>query len=141
MKKMEEFLEANGLDTLHILHNNHYPYGKYGICGSRGWVNIGNEQEQSAKVLAREVQRLEVSICSAEQAGLEPVVFLHYPPMFGSNCNYDILDVLYRHHITRCYYGHIHGYSHRYAITGERDGIDFHMVSSDYLGFRPEFIF
>ena len=141
MKKMEEFLEANGLDTLHILHNNHYPYGKYGICGSRGWVNIGNEQEQSAKVLAREVQRLEVSICSAEQAGLEPVVFLHYPPMFGSSCNYDILDVLYRHHITRCYYGHIHGYSHRYAITGERDGIDFHMVSSDYLGFRPEFIF
>ena len=64
MKKMTEFLETNGLDTLHILHNNHYPYGEYGICGSRGWVNIGNEQEQSAKVLAREVQRLEVSILS-----------------------------------------------------------------------------
>lgn len=140
LKKMEDFFATNGLDTLHILHNNHYAFGEYGICGTRGWVNMGNEEPANAKVLAREVQRLEVSIRSAINAGLTPIVFLHYPPVYGNVCNYDILDVLYRYEIKRCYYGHIHGHSHKNAITGERDGILFRMISSDYLQFYPELV-
>ncbi len=139
-KKMDDFFQANGLETLHILHNNCYPFDRYGICGTRGWVNIGNEEPQNAKVLAREVQRLEVSIAAAESAGLEPIVFLHYPPMYGATNNYDILDVLYRHDIRRCYYGHLHGPSHKKAITGNQEGIFFRMISGDFLEFQPEFV-
>lgn len=50
-------------------------------------------------MLAREAGRLETSLCSAEAAGLEPIVFLHYPPIYGTEYNYDILDVMYRHNI------------------------------------------
>ena len=62
MKKMQQFFADNGFDSLHILHNNHYAFQQYGICGTRGWVSI-NGETADAKVLAREVQRLEVSVC------------------------------------------------------------------------------
>ena len=135
-KKMEDFFKVKSFSTLDILHNNCFGYEKYGICGTRGWVSINGETADE-KVLKREVQRLETSVTLAESQGLEPLVFLHYPPIYANTCNYDILDVLYRHNIKRCYYGHLHGSSHRYTINGERDGVDFQLISGDFLQFRP----
>ena len=110
MKKMQDFLKTEGFSAIKILHNNHFKYGEYGICGTRGWVNIPGE-DQDEKVLRREVQRLETSIKSALSENLKPLVFMHYPPIFASNFNYDILEILYRYNIGECYYGHIHGRS------------------------------
>ena len=42
-KKMEDFFAAEGCTSIKILHNNHYRYGEYGICGTRGWVNMPGE--------------------------------------------------------------------------------------------------
>lgn len=138
MKKMEEFLDAEGFNTIKILHNNHFRYEKYGICGTRGWVNMPGET-QDEKVLKREVQRLETSIRSALSEDLEPIVFLHYPPIFATNFNYDILEILYRYNIKDCYYGHIHGRSaHELCVTNTYDGINFHLIAGDYLQFTPE---
>ena len=75
LSKLNKFIEENGFDSIKFLHNNHYPYGKYGICGTRGWINE-TEVPADAKVLAREAQRLEVSIQSALKEKLEPIVFL-----------------------------------------------------------------
>ena len=141
MKKMQGFLAENQLDTLRILHNNCYAYGAYGICGTRGWVNMDPETAgaDDAKVSAREAQRLAVSLSSAEQLGLKPLAFLHYPPVYGASCNYPILEVLWQHPVTDCWYGHIHGRSQqKYAINGERDGIRYHLVSGDYVQFIPQ---
>ena len=140
-KKMEDFFAAEGFGTLKILHNNHYRYENYGICGTRGWVNgtDGSRDVQDEKVLKREVQRLEMSIQSALKEELEPLVFMHYPPIFASNFNYDILEVLYRYNIKACYYGHIHGRSaHELCVTSTYDGIDFHLIAGDYLQFVSE---
>lgn len=135
--KMNKFLAENGFDNIFILHNNHYAYESYGICGTRGWINDDSEPAD-AKVLAREAQRLETSIASAENAGLEPLVFLHYPPLYGNEYNPDLLEVMYRHNIKRCWYGHIHGRKgHQNAVNGERDGIVFQLVSADYVQFCP----
>ena len=135
--KMENFFDSRGLTTLKILHNNHYQYKEYGICGTRGWINETTEPAD-AKVLAREAARLDMSIKSAVNVGLIPIVFLHYPPIYAGNYNYDILNVLYQHNIKQCFYGHIHGKSSNYAINGERDGINFKLIASDYLQFCPE---
>ncbi len=138
MSKMTAFFEQNQLSSLHILHNNCYAYENFGICGTRGWVNIDKEEPANAKVIAREAQRLDVSIAAAEQQGLTPIVFLHYPPIYGDNCNYGILEVLWKHQISDCYYGHLHGSgSHRYAVCGERDGVKYHLISGDYIQFSP----
>lgn len=140
MKKMTEFLEINQFSSIHILHNNHYAFGPYGICGTRGWVSM-NGEKADAKILAREVQRLEVSINSAEQAGLKPIVFLHYPPIYKNSMNFELLEVLYRHRIEQCYYGHIHGRKgHNFAFQGPYEGTQMHMISGDYLQFIPKFI-
>lgn len=137
-KKMDDFLIAEGCRSIEILHNNHFRYGNYGICGTRGWVSIKGET-QDEKVLKREVQRLETSIQSALAENLQPIVFLHYPPIFATNFNYDILDVLYHNNIKDCYYGHIHGRSaHELCIKNTYDGINFHLISGDYLQFIPE---
>ncbi len=134
--KMENFFKENSFDTLNILFNNCYEYNNFGICGTRGWVSINGDTENE-KVMAREVQRLEVSIRDALSKNLEPVVFMHYPPVYGASCNYDILDILFKYKIKRCFYGHIHGYSQRDAITGIQDDIEYDMISSDYLHFAP----
>ena len=137
-KKMDDFLSVEGLDSIKILHNNCYSYENYGICGTRGWVSI-NGESQDEKILMREVQRLETSISLAVAQNLEPIVFLHYPPIFAGSFNYDILQVLYRHNIKNCYYGHIHGRSaHELCIKNTYDDINFHLIAGDYLQFIPQ---
>lgn len=135
--KMEKFYVEKKFNTLNILHNNHYQYEKYGICGTRGWINE-TVVESDKKVLLREAGRLNTSIVSAKNQGLIPIVFLHYPPIYATNYNYEILEVLHNHDIKQCYYGHIHGKSCDYAINGERDGINYTLISSDYLQFSPK---
>lgn len=136
-KKMEDTFSFWGFDTLNILHNNHFAYENYGICGTRGWVNMPDESAD-AKVLAREAGRLSVSIGSAVKEGLKPLVFMHYPPVYGSSINLDILDVLFKYDIKKCWYGHLHGPAIKNALNGEREGIDFKLISSDFLQFCPE---
>ncbi len=36
-----------------------------------------------------------------------------------------------------CYYGHLHGASHKLAIEGLWDGVNFRLLAADYLNFRP----
>jgi len=134
--KMEKFFIENNLTTLNILHNNHYSYENIGICGTRGWINETSAPADK-KVLAREAGRLSASIESALKENLTPVVFLHYPPIYANEYNYDILEVLHKYGIKKCFYGHIHGRGHNFAINGTRDGIDYKLVASDYLQFCP----
>lgn len=134
--KVRAFFLENGLNTLEILHNNSIAAEGLAICGSRGWL-FETGQAFDAKIINREAIRLELSIAEAEKSGLRPVVFLHYPPVYGENESPQILDVLTRHQIGYCYYGHIHASGCRYAIDGTYLGIRFRLVSSDYLGFDP----
>lgn len=137
LSKLNAFLAENNFDTIKFLHNNHYSYENYGICGTRGWINE-TSVPADAKVLAREAQRLEVSIKSALNENLEPIVFMHYPPVFGNESNYDILDVMYKYNVKECYYGHLHGNAHKYAICGEREGINFNLIAADFVQFCPK---
>lgn len=135
--KMEDFFKQNNLDTLNILHNNFFAYDEnYGICGSRGWINESGKA-QDKKILDREAKRLEASILPCIESGREPIVFLHYPPLYQETVCNEIYDVLKAYNVKKCYYGHIHGNGYRYAIDGLYDGIDFHLVSCDYLNFEP----
>jgi hypothetical protein len=135
--KMNAFLEANGLRTIRFLHNNSFSYGAYALCGTRGWFKDEEtaDKERNRKVLNREVMRLEMSLGAAE-VGKPILCFLHYPPLYqGYECP-EILETLQKYPVERCYFGHLHGLGHRRAIEGERFGIDFSLVSADYLDFK-----
>lgn len=134
--KVEKFWADNGFKTLHLVQNDHYQIGSSAVCGTRGWINDDSEPAD-AKVIAREAIRLEMSIKSALDAGLKPVVFLHYPPLYASAENLDILEVLHKYEIKNCFYGHLHGKTHAFAVNGTRDGITYQLVSADFLHFDP----
>jgi predicted phosphohydrolase len=134
--KFYKFCEENGYSNQFILNNNHYEYDGYAICGTRGWFfeeDHGSEHDE--KVFKRELLRLEASLKSA--GDLPKMVFLHYPPKYkGYECK-EILQLLEKYDVRRCFYGHLHGASHALAMEGIWDGIDFKLVAADKLGFQP----
>jgi len=136
--KMERFFAENGFDTLNILHNNCYEYEGKALCGTRGWFFEENAGPQSAKVFNREVMRLEMSLRAAGDR--EKICFLHYPPLYhGYSCP-EIIELLEKYQVRACYYGHLHGGSHRLAKEGTFGNVAYYLVSADYLRFTPKII-
>ena len=134
--KFYKFCDEHGFSNMHILNNNCYEYDGWAICGTRGWFF---EEERSGqhdeKVFRRELIRLEASLKAAEE--MKKMVFLHYPPRYkGYECR-EILDLLVKYEVRMCYYGHLHGGSHKLAMEGPWDGVEFRLVASDYTGFKP----
>ena len=135
--KFNKFCEANGFHDMHLLNNNHFDYGDWAICGTRGWFfEEDRHGAHDEKVFKRELCRLEASLKSA---GEKPkMVFLHYQPRYkGYECR-EILDLLEKYGVRRCYYGHLHGGSHRLAMEGMWDGVEFRLVAADYIDFKPQ---
>ena len=130
------FFQEKGFERIKILNNNAYLADGISVCGTRGWIN-DDSAPFDAKLLNREAGRLEMSVIEGEKLGDEVVAFLHYPPIFGAEKNYYMLDVMKKHGITRCYYGHVHGAAIKKAFNGEHDGIAFQITSCDCVNFTP----
>ena len=139
MRKMETFLNQNEMNTIRFLHNNTITVGDIAVCGSRGWF-FDAEESADNKVLHREAGRLRTSINLAKETGLEPVVFLHYPPITQNMVCEEIYNVLLETGVRRCYYGHLHGPSMTRSINSVRDGIEFALISCDFLAFAPKLV-
>lgn len=137
--KFYKFCEENGFSDMLILNNNHYEYDGYAVCGTRGWFfEEERSGEHDEKVFKRELLRLEASLKAAGE--LPKIVFLHYPPRYkGYECQ-EILDILQRYDVRRCFYGHLHGASHGLAQEGVWDGIEFKLVAADKLNFKPHLV-
>ena len=135
-KKTDTFFADNGLDSISILHNNSFVFeDRYSICGTRGWFYEEESDPHHEKILNRECIRLETSINSAGDR--EKIVFLHYPPKYNAYECTEILDILKKHSIRHCYYGHIHSKACTSAFNGELNGTMFRLISADYLNFVP----
>lgn len=134
--KFKKFCEINGFENQFILNNNHFEYDGWAICGTRGWFfEEERSGEHDEKVFKRELLRLEASLKSAGE--LPKLVFLHYPPRYkGYQCD-EILQLLEKYEVRRCFYGHLHGPSHKLAMEGLWDGVEFRLVSADFLDFKP----
>ena len=134
--KFQKFCSENGFENMCLLNNNCFEYGDFAICGTRGWFF---EEERSGqhdeKVFRRELKRLEASLKAAGEK--QKLVFLHYPPRYkGYECR-EILELLEKYEVRRCFYGHLHGGSHKLAMEGQWDGVEFRLVAADYIGFKP----
>ena len=134
--KFYKFCEENGFHDMYILNNNFFEYEDWAICGTRGWFF---EEERSGqhdeKVFKRELIRLEASLKAAGDR--RKMVFLHYPPRYkGYECR-EILDLLEKYEVRRCFYGHLHGGSHKLAMEGQWDSVEVRRVAADYIGFKP----
>ena len=151
LTKLNKLCLENGLNTLKFLYNNAYAAEDFIICGSRGWyIDESNrkmpQEADYQKIVAREAIRLELSLEEAvklrekmlaeDGISREILVFLHFPPDFRGYICREIVAVLQKYGIKRCYYGHIHGVYDipRSEVSG---GIRYTITSADFLDFTP----
>lgn len=138
--KMNNFIKENNFENIEFLFNNSFCIEDKVIVGTRGWITNFKSSE-NAKILKRENDRLKLSIENAiNNFGneYEMICFIHYPPFYKENEipeEIDFIKTLKKYNIKKCYYAHLHGDSHKDAIEGIHDEIEYKLVSSDYLKF------
>lgn len=136
MNKNLTFVKENGFTTISFLFNNAYLAEGISICGTRGWIRENGEPADQ-KVLNREAGRLEASLQAGAKLGGELTAFIHYPPIFGTEENVLLTEILHKYNVKRCFYAHLHGSSIKHALNGERAGVEYKLVSADGVGFDP----
>ena len=137
LNKMNNYIKNSGFENIDFLYNNSFFIEDKIITGTRGWIsNLNNE---NLKILKRENERLKLSIKSGiEKYGedKEIIVLMHYPPFIKENVeNIDFVKTMKEFNVSKCFYGHLHSDSHKEAIEGKIENIEFKLVSSDYINF------
>lgn len=139
LTKMNKFMKENEFDNIDFLYNNSYLVEDKIIVGTRGWNVLDTEND--SKMIKRENARLELSINDGIKKygnNKEIIAFMHYPPINKSDLmenDTEFVRTLKKYNIKRCYYGHLHGIAHKDAIEGNIQGIEYRLISADYLNF------
>ena len=149
LSKNRNFLLENEYKTIDFLFNNAYEVENLIVCGTRGWYideklqNMSNSKAEFENIVLRDASRLQMSLDEAMKlkgdSNKEIIVFFHFPPVFNSFICNEIVEVLKTYNIRRCYSGHIHGI-YNIPKTINYEGIDFSLISADFLNFIPMII-
>ena len=134
---MRKFLKENKFENIDFIYNNSYLIENKILTGTRGWNLL--DTENANKMIKRESIRLQLAIEDGIKKygdDKEIIVFMHYPPISYLNKNSEFVKILKKYNITKCYYGHLHGKSHQDAVEGIVNGIEFKLISADYLNFN-----
>lgn len=126
---------------LFFLQNNHAGYGDYALVGTKGYCYEGlDTPEHCEKIVLRELQRLKESFESARASGYRKfVMFLHYPPTSIGEQWSVFTRMAEFYGAEQVIYSHCHGKARFHdSFLGRVNGIEYRLVSSDYLKFRPE---
>ncbi|MBE5808667.1 MAG: phosphohydrolase [Clostridiales bacterium] len=125
-------------EGMFAIQNDALILDEYVFAGSRGWVIPSERAEDSddLRIYNRERMRLNMSLDTAERIadGREIVVMMHYPPLTNQLAGFS--DILKQRGIRHCVYGHLHGAALGAAVRGTVDGVTYHQVSCDGLGFK-----
>ena len=130
------------LKTIDFIQNNSILAYGISYCGTRGWLlpEDGLLSEEDEKIYKRELQRLELSLKRAESNHI--VVLLHYPPFAKNGEASEFVQLMMSYGVEKCVYGHIHRhFENRSFIEGIYQGIEYKLVSCDYLNFKLAQIF
>lgn len=146
--KMNAYLAENGISTISFLYNNAFLCDGFAVAGTRGWFQDEDspnmpDNADYEKVIRRESLRLETSLACAEElkkgSDHETAVFLHFPPVWnGEECR-EITSSLKKYGVRRVWFGHIHG-NYICPRSFEYDGINYSLISADFLNFIPQII-
>lgn len=141
LTKMRNYIKEKEFNNIDFIYNNSYCFKNYIITGTRGWTL--NAIEDNTKILNRELGRLEISLQEGIQKfgkEKEIIVFMHYPPITNSailnKSELKFVELMKQYNVKKCMYGHLHSNSHKDAIEGMREDINFKLVSADYLKFE-----
>ena len=116
------------------------------ICATRGWPYPGSDEysDHDEKIYKRELQRMRLGLDEAKSIAGDAslVVALHYPPSDAVGRETEFTKLLKEYGAKLCLYGHLHGgVAYSRGIKGRHDGIEYRLVSLDYLDGTPKLIY
>ena len=126
----------------HALQNDAFDLGGVVLVGARGWTAPDDPMAvpRDTTIFLRELTRLQLSLLDADRRfgrSSPRVAMLHYPPWIEGRAASDVVHMLREGGVRTCLYGHLHGVDHALAVQGEREGLRFHLVAADAIGFAP----
>lgn len=139
ISRIREFLP----DNIFALQYDSFCLQSVAIGGTRGWV-VPNENEftdHDHKIYKREVNRLQLSLESIQDDYENLIIMFHYIPVNMAHERNEFIDLMSEYNVDTCIYGHLHGKeAHQNRLEGEKWGIEFKLVSADFLDFTPELL-
>ena len=139
---------------LTFLQDSFEAFRDYALVGTKGFAFEGpfylnrrgqiagwdeRAEEHAKKLVARELARLRTSFEMAKAEGFRKfILFLHYPPTNILEKRSGFTDMAEEYGAEQVIYAHCHGESRFHdSIEGEYRGIQYRLVSGDYLKWVP----
>ena len=124
------FCRARACTTLQISSTTTaFFYGDHAICGTRGWFyEAGSPRARTTGKMLAARGRCGLKTSLKAGGGRKPIYcFLHYPPhLSGLQVSRRCCELLRQiRGRSSCYYGHLHGYTHRRAFEGMRERTEY----------------
>lgn len=113
-----------------------------GLPGRKILLRGNHSIEHFEMLVEREMTRLKTSFELAKKDGYEKfLMFLHYPPTSIGENESPFTNIAEQYGVEKVIYSHCHG-EERFqdSFLGEVNGVEYQLVSSDYLRFRPALI-
>ena len=138
-----------------FLQGNYAVYEDYALVATKGFTFEGpfylngrgqivgwdEKAEKHAKTLVqREAERLEQGLRAAKADGYRKIIiFLHYPPTSILERESVFTRLAEEYGASQLIYAHCHGeFRFHDSIMGEFHGVEYRLVSGDYLKWKPE---
>ena len=132
VKKQCRFVADKGFNNIEFLHNNAFLADGAAICGTRGWMAQETcKTDEDIKIYNRELERFELSARCMDSSATYRIAALHYPP------DGNFAELFRKYAINLCVFGHLHAKAQNFAKQGVFDGVEYRLVSCDYLRFMP----
>ncbi|WP_117237187.1 metallophosphoesterase [Thermus sediminis] len=126
-------------EGMYALQNDALVLGNVAVAGTRGWEYPPKTPEDE-KILAREVERLGLSLKALEGKPYRHLVLaFHFPPFGPGGEASPLLEKALEAGPQSIVYGHLHGADPERLPRAYRD-VPLHLVAADALGFRPKLV-
>lgn len=125
--------------TFYFLQNDCVKFGKYVICGSRGWTCPGSPDftERDEKLYLREGERFRLAFkhaASVREEGDTLIALIHYPPYSLKTESTLFTDLFEENKVDKVVFGHVHGATY-FPIKSEKNGVSYFLTSCDKIHF------
>lgn len=134
-------------DMVFLQNESYHVEGeKIAICATRGWPYPGSDDytDHDEKIYKRELLRLKMGLDSAVKKAPDAkiIVALHYPPAGQNGPETEFTKMLEKYGVWKCVYGHLHGQiAFGKGIKGNYKGVEYSLVSLDYLNAKPKLLY